>query len=322
MANIVEELTTYSVSINSTNATYTPTTTSITSEEILTYTFTADEGYEFPEEYSSYIYVEDTNGGYTITRNDSSSVTITLIGDELTDNPTVNVEAVETNYNISADLFNCTAASDNPTTIEKNGIISLTFIPNTGYYFKESSLESLVGASLDEVNIVNGNLKVNIVNPTADVTIGISAYIYSYSITYNLTGCTSKSTNPTTINYGDMISLTFTADEGYTLPNDIIVTNAITDYWSASTGQLDISQPSEGITITIKAFREGNSKPVYKYTNGAWAHQTAYQFLGREWVLISKTSVPIGLNIPVIVDGVEVKQVLVDGTEITNIIIE
>lgn len=62
--------------------------------------------------------------------------------------------------------------------------------------------------------------------------------------------------------------------------------------------------------------------PVYKRKNGAWILQTAYQFLDGEWVLISKTSVPIGLNIPVIVDGVEVKQVLVDGTEITNIIIE
>lgn len=193
----------------------------------------------------------------------------------------------EVTYNITTDLLNCTAASDNPTTIKTGAIAKLTFTPNTGYYFKEFSVESLTYATLDDVTVLsNGNLQVNIVNPTGDVTIGISAYIITYDITYNLTNCTGTNL-PSTANYNETFTLTFTANEGYTLPDEIKVTNGILDYWSSSTGELQISQPDEGITITIKAFKEGNSKPVYKYINGSWVKQTAYEYTNGSWNKIS-----------------------------------
>lgn len=63
--------------------------------------YEADTGYEFPEKYSNYVYVEDTTSGYTITRNSSSEITITLNGSELTGNPTINVEAVKSHEAIT-----------------------------------------------------------------------------------------------------------------------------------------------------------------------------------------------------------------------------
>ena len=70
----------------------------------------------------------------------------------------------------------------------------------------------------------------------------------SYSITYNLTNCTSDSSNPTTIS--DTASVIVTANRGYKLPSTIVVTNATYTY-EQSTGMIDLSNPTGDVTITV-----------------------------------------------------------------------
>ena len=75
----------------------------------------------------------------------------------------------------------------------------------------------------------------------------------SYSITYNLTNCTSDSSNPTTIS--DTASVIVTANRGYKLPSTITVTNATYTY-EQSTGMIDLSDPTGDVTITVVATQD------------------------------------------------------------------
>lgn len=75
----------------------------------------------------------------------------------------------------------------------------------------------------------------------------------SHSITYNLTNCTSDSSNPTTIS--DTASVIITANRGYKLPSTITVTNATYTY-EQSTGMIDLSNPTGDVTITVVATQD------------------------------------------------------------------
>lgn len=75
----------------------------------------------------------------------------------------------------------------------------------------------------------------------------------SHSITYNLTNCTSDSSNPTTIS--DTASVIITANRGYKLPSIITVTNATYTY-EQSTGMIDLSNPTGDVTITVIATQD------------------------------------------------------------------
>lgn len=75
----------------------------------------------------------------------------------------------------------------------------------------------------------------------------------SYSITYNLTNCTSDSSNPTTIE--NTASVIITANKGYKLPSTIAVTNATYTY-EQSTGMIDLSDPTGDVTITVVATQD------------------------------------------------------------------
>ena len=75
----------------------------------------------------------------------------------------------------------------------------------------------------------------------------------SYSITYNLTNCTSDSSNPTTIE--NTASVIITANRGYKLPSTITVTNATYTY-EQSTGMIDLSNPTGDVTITVVAIQD------------------------------------------------------------------
>lgn len=78
-----------------------------------------------------------------------------------------------------------------------------------------------------------------------------STYPNRYSITTNLTGVTASASNPETIEDGSGALLTFTANDGYSLPDSVEITNVTSYNWNKSTGKLDISKPTGNVTITI-----------------------------------------------------------------------
>ena len=86
---------------------------------------------------------------------------------------------------------------------------------------------------------------------TGDFTINATANILQYTISYNLTNCTSTNT-ATTITYTQTYTTTLIANDGYILPRSIQITNANYNY-NNTTGNLTISNPTGHVTITATA---------------------------------------------------------------------
>jgi len=74
----------------------------------------------------------------------------------------------------------------------------------------------------------------------------------TFNIATTITNVTADPTNPTKIKQGETVVLTFTAADGYILPDQITVTNA-TYTWNTDlgVGTLTLSGPSDNINITI-----------------------------------------------------------------------
>lgn len=71
-----------------------------------------------------------------------------------------------------------------------------------------------------------------------------------FEIINALTNVTADGENPSTIAANDSVTLIYTANSGYTLPASVTVTGA-SYTWEQSTGVLDISNPTQNVTITI-----------------------------------------------------------------------
>lgn len=74
-----------------------------------------------------------------------------------------------------------------------------------------------------------------------------------YRIDNTLTNCIGATSNSTKIQENGEITLTFTANDGYELPDSVEVTNVTSYNWNKSTGVLAISKPTGDVSITIVA---------------------------------------------------------------------
>ena len=79
----------------------------------------------------------------------------------------------------------------------------------------------------------------------------------TFSITYNFTNCHTDSP-PTNIIEGESLTITFSADAGYSFaigPSVANVTGA-TNVWDYSSGTLTISNPTDNVIITLSADKQ------------------------------------------------------------------
>ena len=91
-------------------------------------------------------------------------------------------------------------------------------------------------------------------------------------INLTLTGVTGASSNPTKMFEGTTATLTFTANDGYTLPDSVSITGA-TVSWNKDTGTLTLSNPTNNITGTIAGVQEQTGYTVTVY-NGNEPNRT------------------------------------------------
>lgn len=75
-----------------------------------------------------------------------------------------------------------------------------------------------------------------------------------YSVTETLSNVTTIGTHPVKILEGKSLTLKYTADANYELPDSVTVAGA-TSNWTKSTGTLVVSNPTGDVTITITAVR-------------------------------------------------------------------
>jgi len=86
----------------------------------------------------------------------------------------------------------------------------------------------------------------------------VTDIISTYDITYSLTNVTGSSENPSIISAGATATLVFTANDGYSLPDNVTVSGA-TYTWTKSTGVLDISNPTGDVLISVVGTRSTDS---------------------------------------------------------------
>lgn len=179
-----------------------------------------------------------------ITANGTYNISVIATGTGYTDSNNSNV--VEYNYavyNIVTNLTGVTANASNPTTVSTVASSTLIFTPSTGY-----NLPSNITVTGAEFTWSNGTLVLS--NPTGEVNITIVGSAIQRTITATLTNVTAASDNATTIATGETKTLTYTAADGYTLPDTVAVTGA-TGIWNKDTGTLTLSNPTANVTFAI-----------------------------------------------------------------------
>lgn len=199
---------------------------------------------------------------------------------------------------ISTNLTGVTGSSANPTTIYDDGTVELTFTANAGYTLPDTV--EVTGAAYSW-NRSTGKLTLS--NPTKDVTVSIAAEKIIYSITTNLTGVTASSSNPTTTTVGVSALLSFTADDGYELPDGVTVTGA-TYAWDSNSGLLSLSNPTGNITVGIEGiaidncimFLGDDGDFTVTATNVEWDGNIEYSTDKSTWIVWDGLAVPSSNN--------------------------
>lgn len=149
-------------------------------------------------------------------------------------------------FYISSDLTNATADAGNPSYIAKNEEASLYFYPDDGYRLPEN-----ISVSGAEFTWDKSTGELHLTNADDTIEIAIDAELIPvYSITTTLTYVTADAGNPTEITDEEEKTLTFHAQPGYNLPEEVTVTNA-TYVWD--NGVLTISEATGNVSITITA---------------------------------------------------------------------
>lgn len=94
----------------------------------------------------------------------------------------------------------------------------------------------------------------------------------THTITATLTNVTAASGNATTIAIGETKVLTYTAADGYALPDTVTVTGA-TSVWNKDAGTLTLSNPTGNVTFTIAGVEAASG---YNVTFAGWTVEVDY----------------------------------------------
>jgi len=185
--------------------------TDLAFNEVISPVITANNGYYFSSN------VSYTNGDDTGQLAPYSNKTIEKGDITVAGNVTINASAVAMPvYNITQTLENCTSDYTETTV---NGLQEYTFtITATQYYtFKNATTYTYtMGDTTGNLTVSDDGTSASItLTPTADITINAIAIKATYSLTENLTGCTTNISEDTKLNAGETYNFILTADTDY-----------------------------------------------------------------------------------------------------------
>ena len=198
----------------------------------------------------------------------------TLVISNPTDNVVISVTSVNTII-IQYETVNCVGVN-NPqmlTNYVDGDNILLTFRANTGYRFKTEA--GSLGGNIWLRNCSAGDVVtatetvfsfyINTLIGT-NIFVGCEAHGTEYSITYNLNGVTYDKNNPSGVDESDGNTIfKFSANVGYSLTDDVRVSNANIVSWDKSTGVLILNNFTGNVVITINALKESLDSAVVLY---------------------------------------------------------
>lgn len=148
-------------------------------------------------------------------------------------------------YTITENLGNVLTVGTHPVKILYRQSLTLKYQAEENYQLPNNV--TVTGATSNWTKST-GTLVIS--NPTGNVEITITAERITYTITENLTNVTKSGTHPSFIATGQTLVLMYAADSGYTLPENITVTGATSD-WKPATGTLTLANATGAVTITI-----------------------------------------------------------------------
>lgn len=239
----------------------------LNSGESVSFGIVVDSGYVLPDNVTvtGATHMWNKDEGLLTLQNPTSDIEITIVATETEPAPT------PTTYDITVDVQHCTVTSSQDT-IAEGEIATFQFRPYDGYQFTDNSIEGF-GAQFS-FDASSGYL--TIYNPTGNVTFTVTAVAKTWSITTTAVDCISDSSNPTTIDTNATAYLQFDANEGYVLPETIIV-EGVTDYdWDYQAGRLALSNPTENVIVKVIAVAvlAYKLKGAYSFMGGIIAKPT------------------------------------------------
>lgn len=211
-------------------------------------------------------------------------------------------------YKITNNLANC-VTNNNATSISGGSSYAATITVNSGFELMNISI-TMGGTNVTSsvYKYQNGNAVINIPNVTGDVVIVAQATATSiepvqpttYTITRNLTNCTSSNT-ANSVNQGASYSATVTPSSGYELMNvaitmgDANVTSSVYTYQNGN-AVINIPSVTNNVVITIQATASssgGGSNPGGSGSDPVSGNVLSYMTYGKG---INQTSAEITNN--------------------------
>lgn len=187
----------YTVSISATNGTVSKTTAQVANGGSVTFTTSANTGYEFDKVL--------VNGVANNSIHNNGTVTLSNINDTTTIEVVYKVKT----FTVTASATNGTV-NKNSVTVDYNGTATITTTANAGYQF------SKVLVNGTQNNAVYSNGTITIANVTKNTTIEVVYVIKTYSVSISVTGG-SANANSLTVNHGANVTFTLTPNANYVI---------------------------------------------------------------------------------------------------------
>lgn len=223
----------YPISFNLTHCTRTPTTNVVDRFGNTTFTITPDANYNLPDSITvtnNISYTWNSSTGVLVIKQPEKEVSVTIVADQSV-------------FSITKSATHGTWKGDE--VIAAGGTTTLTLTPDTNYKLPTSVTVTGATQSWDA-----STGKLTLSNPTGNVRVTATCPIITYSITETTLHVTQSGTHPTTINAGSTVTLKYTANTNYELPDTVTVTGA-TSTWTKSTGTLTLSNPTANVTVRV-----------------------------------------------------------------------
>lgn len=331
----VAEAKTYKITNNLANCVTNNNATSVSGGSSYAATITVNSGFELMN-------ISITMGGTNVT----SSVYKYQNGNAVINIPSVTGDVVivaqatatstepvqPTTYTITRNLTNCTS-SNTANSVNQGASYSATVTPSNGYELMNVAI-TMGGTNVTSTvyKYQDGKAVINIPSVTGNVVITVQATAIiaepavMYTITRNLTNCTSNNTTDR-INQGESYSATVTPNSGYELMNVAITmggTNVTSTVYTYQNGKAVINIPNVtgNVVITIQATASsssgGGSNPgggsgsdpvsgnVLSYmTYGKGINQTSAEITDNPqcWATVEPVTIKNGTTYTISVDG-------------------